>query len=51
MLVGVLGLLLLIALLALIGVIGSGFSDDKLITLFSSPPTGILGLFAKSPLS
>ena len=42
-------LLLLLALLGLTHVIGSGVSDDKVVTLFTTVLAGLLGLFVKSP--
>lgn len=42
-------LLLILALLALAHVIGSGVSDDKVVTIFTTVLAGLLGLFVKSP--
>jgi len=43
--------ILILSGLALIHVIGTGITEDKIVTVFSTVLAGLLGLFAKSPTS
>jgi hypothetical protein len=44
-----LAIVLVLSALALMHVIGTGITEDKIVTVFSTVLAGLLGLFAKSP--